>query len=71
MGNVGVAIVYIVANVALAVHIFHGTWSLFQSLGWSHPRFNAWRRYAAAALSLVVVAGNLSFPIAVLTGIVG
>jgi succinate dehydrogenase / fumarate reductase cytochrome b subunit len=65
-----VAILYVVANLALGLHIFHGTWSLFQSLGWSHPRFNRWRRYGAWALTVVIVAGNVSFPIAVQTGIV-
>jgi len=64
-----VAILYIVANLALAVHIFHGTWSLFQSLGYSHPRFNIWRKRLAAALTAAVVLINLSFPIAVQAGI--
>ena len=40
LGNVGVAAFYIVANVALAVHIFHGTWSMFQSLGINSPKYN-------------------------------
>jgi succinate dehydrogenase / fumarate reductase cytochrome b subunit len=65
-----IAMLYIVANLALGFHIFHGTWSLFQSLGWSHPRFNRWRRYGAWAFTSVIVIGNLSFPIAVQTGIV-
>jgi succinate dehydrogenase / fumarate reductase cytochrome b subunit len=65
-----IAILYIVANLALGFHLFHGTWSLFQSLGWSNPRFNRWRRYGAWAFTAVIVAGNLSFPIAVQTGIV-
>jgi succinate dehydrogenase / fumarate reductase cytochrome b subunit len=65
-----VAVAYMVANAALAVHIFHGTWSLFQSLGWSNPRFNHWRKYAAYAFSGAILLGNLSFPIAVLAGIV-
>lgn len=66
-----VAVLYIVANAAVAVHLFHGTWSIFQTLGWSNPRFNRWRRYAAYVVSGTVLLGNLSFPIAVLTGIVG
>jgi succinate dehydrogenase / fumarate reductase cytochrome b subunit len=66
-----VAILYIIANIALGIHLFHGTWSLFQSLGWNNPRFNAWRRQLAAGLATVVVVGNVSFPIAVLAGIVG
>ena len=40
-----VAILYIVANIALGIHLFHGTWSLFQSMGWNNPRFNQWRRH--------------------------
>ena len=69
MERVPVAAIYIVANLALGVHIYHGTWSLFQSLGWSHPRFNQWRRYAAYGVSALIVAGNLSFPLAVQLGI--
>ncbi|MEJ5222271.1 MAG: succinate dehydrogenase cytochrome b subunit [Tepidiforma sp.] len=65
-----IAGVYIVANLLLGMHIYHGAWSLFQSLGWSHPRFNHWRRVFAAAFAAIIVIGNVSFPIAVLTGIV-
>jgi len=64
-----VAIFYVLANIALGLHIFHGTWSLFQSLGWSHPRFNQWRKVLAAVLTAAVVIINLSFPIAVQAGI--
>src|SRR4051794_21393432 len=63
-----VALVYIAANVALAFHLYHGAWSLFQSMGWSHPRWNAWRRRFAVAFMAVVCGVNISFPIAVLTG---
>ena len=66
-----VAVFYLIANVALGFHIWHGTWSLFQSLGINNERFNAWRRHLATGLTAVVVAGNLSFPLAVLTGIIG
>ena len=65
-----VAVVYIVANILLGIHIFHGAWSLFQSLGWNNPRFNMWRRYFAIGFAAVIVIGNVSFPIAVLTGVV-
>jgi succinate dehydrogenase / fumarate reductase, cytochrome b subunit len=65
-----VAIVYILANLALGLHLYHGAWSLFQSMGWSHRRFNPWRRYFAVAFTVIVVAGNVSFPIAVVTGVV-
>ena len=70
LSRIPVAILYIVANIALGIHLFHGTWSLFQSLGWNSPRFNAWRRGLATAIATIVVVGNVSFPIAVQAGIV-
>ena len=69
--RVPVAIFYIVAQLALGFHLFHGIWSLFQSLGINNSRFNHYRRGLAIGLTLVVVAGNISFPVAVLTGVIG
>jgi succinate dehydrogenase / fumarate reductase cytochrome b subunit len=66
-----VAIFYIVANLLVGVHIFHGTWSLFQSMGWNNPRFNPWRKWFAAAFAAVVTIGNVSFPLTIWTGWVG
>jgi len=65
MGNIGVAIIYIVANIALAVHIYHGAWSLFQSLGINSPKVNDARRLVAMGLAGIILVGNLSFPILV------
>jgi succinate dehydrogenase / fumarate reductase cytochrome b subunit len=65
-----VAIFYIAAQIALGFHLYHGLWSMFQSLGWNHPRFNLWRNRFAHAFAWIVVAGNVSFPLAVLTGLV-
>ncbi len=70
LSNPIVAIVYIVANMALALHIFHGAWSLFQSLGINNPRYNAARRYFAAGFALLILVGNISFPLAVLADLV-
>ena len=66
-----VAIFYILANLALGVHLYHGVWSMFQSLGINHRRFNHWRRGLAVGFTVIVIGGNLTFPIAVMTGIVG
>ncbi|MDX1449385.1 MAG: succinate dehydrogenase cytochrome b subunit [Acidimicrobiia bacterium] len=68
--RVPVAILYIVANLAMGIHLYHGAWSLFQSLGVNHPKFNPWRRYFAMGFTAIIVIPNVSFPIAVLTGIV-
>ncbi|HSF39558.1 MAG TPA: succinate dehydrogenase cytochrome b subunit [Thermoanaerobaculia bacterium] len=65
-----VSLFYIVAQLALGLHLYHGLWSLFQSLGWNHPRFNRWRNGFAHAFAWIVTLGNISFPLAVLTGLV-
>lgn len=65
-----VAIIYIVANVALAFHLYHGVWSLFQSMGWNNPRFNSWRRGLAIVSAVGICGANISFPIFVLAGVV-
>jgi succinate dehydrogenase / fumarate reductase cytochrome b subunit len=63
--RVPVALIYVIANLALGLHLYHGAWSLFQSLGWVLPG----RRQFAVAFAVIVVVGNLTFPIAVVTGL--
>ena len=63
LSNVPVAILYVVANVALAIHIYHGAWSMFQSLGVNSPKLNPLRRRFAQGFAAVILIGNLSFPI--------
>ncbi len=67
---VPVALVYILANILLGFHLYHGLWSLFQSLGWNYPAYNAWRRHFAITFSLVVSLGFISVPLAVLFGVI-
>lgn len=66
-----VSLFYILANLALGLHLFHGAWSMFQSLGINNPRFNRWRRYFAWTLAGVITVGNLIIPIAILLGFGG
>jgi succinate dehydrogenase / fumarate reductase cytochrome b subunit len=61
---------YIIANLALGLHLYHGLWSMFNSLGLNHKTVNHWRRYFATAFALIITLGNVSFPIAVLIGAV-
>jgi succinate dehydrogenase / fumarate reductase cytochrome b subunit len=68
--NPWIASVYIIGNIALGFHIFHGIFSATQTLGVNHPRYNAYRRDAAVAISAAITLGNLSFPISVLAGFV-
>jgi succinate dehydrogenase / fumarate reductase cytochrome b subunit len=60
---------YILAMLALGLHMYHGFWSMLQTLGLSQPRWNRVRRPLAALLAFGVVAGNISIPVAVLTGV--
>ena len=55
-----------IANVALGVHLYHGAWSLFQSMGW----FGRWRRPFSIGFAGLIVLGNVSFPLAVMFGVV-
>ena len=65
-----VAVFYIIANLMLGLHLYHGLWSMFQSLGWNNPRFNSWRNEFAAAFAVIITIGNISFPISVMLGLV-
>ncbi len=65
-----VALLYIVANIALGIHIYHGAWSMFQSMGVNNPRFNEWRRYFATGFATIIVIGNVSIPVAVMAGVI-
>ncbi|MFM9083519.1 MAG: succinate dehydrogenase cytochrome b subunit [Actinomycetota bacterium] len=69
--RVPVALFYVVANILLGIHLYHGAWSIFQTFGWNRPRFNKWSRAFATGFAAVVVVGNVSFPVAVMAGIVG
>ena len=68
LSRLPVAILYIVANVALAVHLFHGIYSMFTSLGINSPKLNPIRRPLAAGIAGLILLGNLSFPIMVQAG---
>lgn len=65
-----VAAFYIVAQLCLGLHMWHGVWSVTQSLGLAHPRYDRLRRGFATGLTVLVVGVNLSYPIAVLAGFI-
>jgi succinate dehydrogenase / fumarate reductase, cytochrome b subunit len=68
--SVPVSVAYIAAMIPLGLHLYHGFWSMLQTLGVSSSSFNRVRRPIAAFLAVIVVVGNISFPVAVLTGLV-
>lgn len=65
-----VAGVYIVVNILLGFHLYHGLWSMFQSLGIDHPAIVNLRRPFAAAFSVIVTLGFVAVPISIVTGLV-
>jgi succinate dehydrogenase / fumarate reductase cytochrome b subunit len=65
-----VSLFYIAAMLLLWVHLRHGVWSMLRTLGLAHPRYEALAHRAAAAFATLIVAGNISFPLAVLFGVI-
>jgi succinate dehydrogenase / fumarate reductase cytochrome b subunit len=64
-----VVVIYLVAQAFLGFHLYHGVWSMFQSIGWVPRTGRDWRRAFATTFATVIVLGNVSFPIAVLSGV--
>ena len=64
----GVAAFYIVAMAALGLHLGHGTWSFFQTMGWNHPAWNASRRVIAALVAIGIAGGFALIPLAIWMG---
>jgi succinate dehydrogenase / fumarate reductase cytochrome b subunit len=65
-----VALFYIAAMIAVGLHLFHGVWSMFQTLGLNTARSNRLLRNVATFFALALTVGNISIPVAVLTGLV-
>ena len=61
---------YMLAMVAVGLHLYHGIWSMFQTVGWNDSRFHGLWRGIALLIALAVVVGNVSIPVAVLAGLV-
>jgi succinate dehydrogenase / fumarate reductase cytochrome b subunit len=61
---------YIAAMVALGLHMYHGVWSMFQTIGLNNDGTDRFFRALAIASSVVVVLGNISVPTSVLVGLV-
>jgi succinate dehydrogenase / fumarate reductase cytochrome b subunit len=67
---VPVSAFYIVAMLLLCMHLYHGLWSMFQSMGFSHPRYTPVLKRSAAVVAILIAAGNISIPVSVLAGLV-
>jgi succinate dehydrogenase / fumarate reductase cytochrome b subunit len=63
------SIVYIIAMLMLGTHLYHGVWSMFQSVGISHPKYTPLLKKLAAFFAAILVIGNISIPVSVMLGI--
>lgn len=61
--------VYVVSMVLLGLHLRHGIWSAFQSLGWTSPRTTRNFRFACALAGLLLAAGFLFIPVWIYFGV--
>lgn len=69
LSNPLVAAFYILAMLALALHLYHGTWSAVRTLGAARPATLPLKRTLALVLAVIVAAGFLVIPLATLGGL--
>jgi succinate dehydrogenase / fumarate reductase cytochrome b subunit len=71
VGNFNVwwmVVIYLVALAALSLHIYHATWSIFQTFGVNSRRWDLAIRRLATGSSLIIGLGFASIPIGVIAG---
>ena len=65
------SLIYVIGMIAVGLHLYHGLWSFFQTMGLNNRTYNRLRRPFAMIVALAITLGFLSVPFAVWTGIVG
>jgi succinate dehydrogenase / fumarate reductase cytochrome b subunit len=68
--NPAVAGFYILAILLLCTHLYHGIWSMFQSVGLSHPKYTPGLKRGAAIIAILLAIGYISIPVSVMTGLI-
>lgn len=63
-----VSVVYIIALLILGIHMLHGIWSMFQTVGLNNRHYDIVWRSVAVLITAAFLIGNISIPIAVLAG---
>lgn len=67
--NPAIALTYIVAVAALGLHLYHGVWSMFQTLGLNNRNWDVFFRGLAVIVAIVVPIGFIAVPVAVMLGV--
>jgi succinate dehydrogenase / fumarate reductase cytochrome b subunit len=63
-----ISLIYIVAQAALFMHLYHGAVSLFQTMGVTNPRHLSVIKKGGIGLAVIICGGFISIPVAVLAG---
>ena len=63
-------LIYVIAMLCLGLHLFHGGWSLFQTLGLDTPKLNSGTRTLAKAIALLLFVGFSAVPVCIYFGLV-
>lgn len=61
-------VVYVVAVGLVTLHLYHGAWSMFQTLGLDDPDRNRALRWFATIISVAVFVGFVIVPISIVAG---
>lgn len=69
LARVLASLAYLVAMLALGFHLWHGLWSMWQSIGVANRRYRPGLQRLAITFAVLVALGFASIPIAVLTGV--
>jgi succinate dehydrogenase / fumarate reductase, cytochrome b subunit len=67
--SVPVSLFYLVAVGSLSLHLYHGIWSVFSTLGVQNPKVTRLRRPLAAGLSILLFVGYAAVPLGVMAGV--
>jgi len=65
-----VAVGYVIAMLALGLHLYHGVWSSVRTLGIARPSRDPLKRRLALVLAIVVASGFAAVPLAIVIGLV-
>ena len=66
-----ISFLYILGMIILGFHLNHAIQSMFQTLGWNHPKYNKFLRGIGPVLSIFIVICFISIPISIMLGLVG
>jgi succinate dehydrogenase / fumarate reductase cytochrome b subunit len=64
------SLAYVVAMILLGTHLYHGGWSMFQSMGVNHPKWTPILKKGSAIAAVLITLGYISIPLAIWAGIV-